>query len=104
MTPSGPAGGAAAAESAAPRTVLSWLRSALVAFGVAAVMLRLGVANDNRVELAAASGCGLEAGWSLVAAAWCRRRPARSPHAVYRVRAAAVILLVTAALTLSALL
>ena len=104
MTPPRQAGGAGAADSPAGRTVLSWMRSALVAFGVAAVMLRLGVVNDNWLELAAASGCGVEAGWALVAAERCRRRPGPNPQAVHRVRGAAVILLVTAALTLSALL
>jgi hypothetical protein len=102
MTLPGPAG-AGAAETATPRTVLSWLRSALVALGVAAIMLRLAVLNGNRVEAAAATGCGLQAGWSLVAAAWCRRRPGHSTEVRRRVRGATAILLLTAAATLIAL-
>jgi hypothetical protein len=102
--PAGAAGRAGKAETAGARTVLAWLRSALVGFAVAALMLRLAVLNENRVELAAAAGAGLQAGWSLVAAAWCHRRPGRSPHGRRRVQAATLIMLVTAGATLTAVL
>jgi hypothetical protein len=102
--PGGAPGRTGPAETAGPRTVLAWLRSALVAFAVAALMLRLALVDHNRGELAAAAGSGLEAGWSLAAAAWCHRRPGRSPQARRRVGTATVIMLVTAGATLTALL
>jgi hypothetical protein len=98
------AGRAGPAETAGPRNVLAWMRTALLAAAVAALMFRLALVDGNRAELAAATGSGLEAGWCAVAAALCSRRPGRGPQTRRRVRAATVVLVLAAGAAVTAVL